>query len=434
MKEAVAFLKVKFPEILCALLILTFFTIPPITIGSLPAKAHITDFLLPFVALCLLKKEVFSGFSKKVIIIASVVAFYILFTIIINKTGRYYNNYFEILQVIKLTALFLFFRHYYSHEKHAVYIDVLFGILVILNLFHYFNIFNFNETVMPLFSNEGNRNLTFFGYYKNWNPGPKRMIGTLGNPNYNALLFIFFLIWYAPKKSQSTIHQIFYFIAFCLLIFCQSRTSLVAFSLIYLVNIFLSQIGYKKALLLTGLVIALFFTISKSGILMGSDTKEFKVKDRTRNYLNADMNNISKATSYTARLKIWEKTLTHVKEKPVFGHSPDKQFFYETGNVKHADSEYMLMLFRYGIIGLLGYLALYIYPSIRTLKKMRQYVQAKNMLLLSIAFMTAALMTEPLTNNSICYIYIFTVALFFQRIDPPPNTKIICTPMIKMHK
>jgi len=424
MEKQAILLKTKFPETLCAILILTLFTIPPIAFGNFPAKVQITDMLLPFVALCLFTKEIFLGFSKKVVILASLVASYILFTIIINKTGSYYNNYFEIFHVIKLTLLFLFFRHYYSHEKHAVYVDILFGIVVILNLLHFFNLFNFNETVIPLFSGEGNRNLAFFGYYTNGYPGPKRMIGTLGNPNYNALLFIFFLIWYAPKKEQSTVHQILYYVAFCLLIFCQSRTSLVCFSLIYVVNIFLSKVGYKKTLFQTGLLIVLFFSISKSGILMGSDTKEFKVKDRTLNYINADIGDILDANSVTARWKIWEKTLNHVKEKPVFGHSPDKQFFHKTGDVKHTDSEYLLMLFRYGIIGLLGYLALYMYPTVKALRNLRRSEQARNVILLSVAFMASALMNEPLTNNSTCYIYVFIVALFFQSIYPTSNTKI----------
>jgi len=267
---------------------------------------------------------------------------------------------------------------------------------------------------MPLFAGKSNRNLLFFGLYSNGLPGPKRMIGTLGNPNYNAILFIFFLIWYAPKKNQSITHQLFYFIAFCLLIFCQSRTSLICFSLIYIANIFLSRVGYKKILLQTGIIISLFFIISNSGILVGKESN-----NKNLNYLNTDLDDLYDIRSLKIRIEMWEKALHYVKEKPVFGHSPDKQFFYETGTIKYIDGEYILMLFRYGIIGFLGYLALYIYPSIKALKNIRQSIQAKNMILLSIAFMTSALMNEPLTNNMTCYLYVIITALFFQFVYPP---------------
>jgi len=422
MNENLLKIKQKFPEILCSIVLLTLFTTPQFSIGFC-FKIHFSDLLLPFIIISLFRKGFFSCFTKKIVIISVIVSLYITFTIIINKTWNSYNNFYEIYHTLKLVFLLLFFRQYYAHQKHAKYIDIAFGIIVIINLLHFFNIFNFNEIVMPVYAGEGNRNLLFFGYYFiEGTPGPKRMIGTLGNPNYNALLFIFFIIWYAIKNNQSVRHKIFYYIAFCLLLFCQSRTTLICFLFVYFANIFLSKVEYKKILLQSGIVLILFFGIMKSGVLVNTVSNDsLKTADKSLNYINADIDNYLEATSFTARLNNWKIILQKVKEKQIFGHSPDKQNYYNSSVMKKTDNEYILMLYRYGIIGLLAYLSLFLYPGLKAFRY-RYHIEARNVILLFIAFGISAFMNEPLTNHTICNIYIFIVAIFFQFIDRQPKT------------
>ena len=75
---------------------------------------------------------------------------------------------------------------------------------------------------------------------------------------------------------------------------------------------------------------------------------------------------LEKITSLTIRFDIWLMLIEMVKDKWIIGLGPYKEFFY--GNALHADSEYVLNYFRYGISGFVLYSSLLLYPIVSALK------------------------------------------------------------------
>lgn len=109
-----------------------------------------------------------------------------------------------------------------------------------------------------------------------------------------------------------------------------------------------------------------------------------------------------KSHSWSERIQIWKQLLLMVKDHPLFGYGPNKNFFYE--NNLFSENEYILMLWRYGIVGLMAYLSLYLYPIFRAFKKLKENVAARQTFMIAVAFMTAALTNNPISSVKLALI------------------------------
>ena len=263
---------------------------------------------------------------------------------------------------------------------------------------------------MPIYCGEENHNLMFFGLNSAGMSDTKRMLGTMGNPNNNGIVFLFFCMLYAADKTWKTKNIIFFFIAIIMLIACQSRTTLIAFFCMIFANYIFSKIPIKLKIIQIFSIISLVIIITNINVILGF----LNIKDpfTSSKYLSTLVDNKAfESYSWEKRLEVWSSLSKKSLEKPILGHSPDKEFFYK--NKIYADNEYILVLYRYGIIGLLLYLLILTVPPYHAFRLARSNIEAKNAIMISIIFAVSAITNAPFNNSIIVFFYIFTIANFY---------------------
>lgn len=341
-------------------------------------------------------------------------AVFVLFVILINPNKAHLTEYFEIYKILKYGTIYTFSIYYFSTSKHLKkvneFIIISFLILVVFNLLHYFDVFNFNKNVTILYDSDG-RDVQFFGLNSLGLPGPKRMIGTMGNPNDNSILFLFYFVYFQSissevKKKKITIYKIFYFIAFLMIVMCQSRTGLIAALFVFCTGFLLRNkkeekiIKYLFDLIIFTLLIVLLFVFEKnSGV----------------NYLgNTNIIEFDENASVRGRFEVWSYLLEMWSQKPLFGYGPNKEFMY--ANSIYPENEYIFYLWRFGIIGLVFYLLLMFFPAIKFLKN-----KPENRLLIytTILISVVALTNNPYSNPKfliiIALIVGYCVSLYYRK-------------------
>ncbi len=411
----------------CCIILIPIF--PHINIPGLSFHLDISDILCPIAVIFILINNYVRHNIKPIIAIA-IASAYILITIFINGQQKILNNYFEIYDILKLLVFFLFFKgHLHNLPKGdkvlPTIIDTTFIILLVFNLFHLFNIFYFNETIMPIYCGYDSCHLIGFGHNSIGGPAPKRLLGTLGNPNNNAILFLFFLIYYSPQKKWSKHNIIYFFLALIPFFCCQSRTSIVAFIIMIIVNYIFIRIKLSKMLLQVISIISVAVILNISLTLESKYYESlnpldpdnplmqdgFMIEGESMDYtISLFDGRAIKSNSFNERLKIWSELINMWKQKPLFGHSPNKNFFYD--NHIYAENEYVLVLWRYGILGLLAYLIFYIIPIYKCHKQW-QSNYARLLTLTIIILAISALMNCPMSNTKLSVIAILFYAAFY---------------------
>jgi len=393
--------------------LLLYFWLPPIAIGNyLSFKFQITDLLLPFILYYLLIRPNVWQESKRAVFIGSSIAIYIAFTILINPGAHTLNNFFECYDVLKLTCYFLFIKCYFRVEKINLWVDIACLFLLVFNVFHFFNIFDFNHTIMPIYSDSENTYLLFFGVDPWGAPWAKRMIGTMSNPNLNAILFLFFFIWYAPCPQWGWKKALFFLLVTSAILLCQSRSGIIICIILFIINYFFAKIPYRELLIQLG-SIAAFIGIGFLGYHLMNINKEpsNKYNSPIGYVLTLTHTDLRDDPSLNQRFATWHNMIQEIKERPLFGHSPNKQVL--SIQKIYPDNEYISISYKYGLIGLLLYLLFFTLPIIHTLKEARQSQEAKMLLLCSLLFAMAAITSEPIQNHRTALLYIIMLALFY---------------------
>ncbi len=397
-----------FENCLIVFFIFSFLLTPPLHIPLFYFSFQITDFLFPFAVISIIKNKWYKEDNLKVIIFFIAVSVYIFFGILINGQIRVINGYFEIYKVIKIGAFFILFGQQTNFQLIKSTLAVTFICLLIFNILHYYNVFNFNEIVMPIYCGSDNLNLVFFGYDSLGNPATKRMIGTIGNPNNNALIFLLFLILYAPREKWSRKNIVFFFLALIAFIMCQSRTGIIAFICMMIANYIFSKIHWKKILLQSSCIIAMIVLVMNSYVILSFFNINLRGDSSLyiRSLFNADA---FRSNSMKERIRVWTMLLGEAKKKPLFGHSPDKNYFYNNGI--HVDNEYVAVIYKYGIIGLIVYLMIFIAPSLYSFRLARSSLAAKNIILIAVAGMVTALTNYVFFQSQISLFICLLVAM-----------------------
>lgn len=374
------------------IIIISIFLIPPISIPKIWFSIYLSDFFVPIILLILIKNKLlhFNFYSK----LLGLFSFYILLTIVINNRIACISDYFEIFKVIKFGLFIIFFAFIIPKLNYKLLISYIFFITILLNFLHYFNLFNFNKFIEPFYAEE--IHLKFFGLNSLGFPDTKRMLGTMGNPNNNAILFLFFTIFYLPIKNEKLINYSFFFIAYIGLLLCQSRTGLIVFTTIFIINCYIQKYNKKELFfLIIGLI--LLFNISNLNYLLSLFNEQVM---RT-------------SASTMGRLEIWAKLWEMIKLKPIFGYAPYKDYFYS--NNLFSENEYILMTWRYGFIGLLLYLAIVILPIAIYFKKITlTNIDYLKTFLFTFVILITALTNNPLSEPRIILIFAFMLAFIFK--------------------
>lgn len=396
------------------------FFVPDFHIDKIPFTIDINNILLIFTIFFIIKNKWFQEKNLRYFLICGGLCLYIFFTIAINQQLGTINNYFEIYHLFKFFCFYIFFKEVLKKQSLELIFDICFIGLVIFHLFHYFNLFDFNKIIMPLYCGEDSPHLLFFGYNSLGEPASKRALGILGNPNTNAILYIFFIILYAPTQQWKRKNIIFFFVSLSLFLSCQSRTGLIALIIILLINLYFIKISLKKKFLLLSIISCIIVSNLYFPTILQLLHIQIPTQTHSMDYAASLLDTSAlQSNSWTNRLQIWKDLLNMIAEKPIFGHSPNKTFFYE--NHIHTENEYILISWRYGIIGLILYLSLYLKIILNTFKQVNSSIYAKNLLLITIVFAITACTNCPFSQDKLAILFIVFAA--HKNIFPCFNNK-----------
>jgi O-antigen ligase len=398
-----------------ALLFISICCIPDIAIHSSLPKFQLTDFLLPLalIYLWINKVALFTKFNAIVGIYASI----ILLSILVNARYKSIIGYFELYKLFKfLTFTLLIGKIGLSEKVKQIVVYVFYG-LVAFNTFHYFNIFYFNEYVEPFFAID--IHLLTFGFNSIGIADTKRMLGTMGNPNNNAILLLFFVIFFLPRK-QMDIKQLFHFFLSIILLFaCQSRTAFLAILFILALFVIIERLPIKQIATVIGSALLAFFIVGNLYIIDSlvfnkfanlsprqeqyfAQSKNKRILERHKKstkvngtkYLHSlSDSDLQETGSVSDRKKIWKHLWEMIKQKPLFGHAPYKEYFYN--NKLYSENEFILITWRYGFVGLVAYLMLFLYPLYL------YFINRKNLVSHTFLYFTIVILITSLTNNPI---------------------------------
>ncbi|XOV67135.1 MAG: O-antigen ligase family protein [Fluviicola sp.] len=291
-------------------------------------------------------------------------------------------DYFEIYKLAKFSLLILFFTLLDYNRFSAVWFKPIFIGLAIVNLVHFFNLFDINEILTDWY---GGAHREFFGLNSLKEPATKRMIGLSSSPNINAIVFFFFALYFLPLNFDR--NKLYWFLAAILLmLMCQSRTSIVALvSILFIIAILkLSNWKWKQWGIVFGALVGLY--LISWALVTGFFT-----------YTSYSNNVVS--NSAMGRLETWAYLGEMIKESPIIGYGVNKQYFYD--RELYSENEYILMMWRYGVIGLLLYLGMFLTPLWYYFKQRYKSIPLKKGFLFLIIILIVALTNNPYQDKTI---------------------------------
>lgn len=388
-------LQKQFENAVFILLIVSVLLLPKIPISN-TLNLGFEEFIIPIMFIVwLLRRSAVPNRYIHYIVLFSV---YILTTILLNLSFQSVSDYFEIYKMIKYGVIVLFVSNLIICNPKLLYrtFSCVFVILFLINLLHYFNILGFNESIEPYYATS-KIHLDFFGLDSLGNPSVKRMLGTVGNPNINAIVFFFFLAFFLShldsKKSNSA--SWYSMLSIVGVILCQSRTTLIV-AIVALVAIIVFRKFSTKRILQ-------YLTLIGAAVLIS-----FLLSNSKLNYYSNTPINITENNSVKGRFEVWQHLSEMIVQKPFFGYGPYKQYFYQ--NNLYAESELVLYTWRYGFIGLIMYLILILFPLFGNFKLARENIFY---LLMAIGVLISAITNNPLTSPVILVLFAVSVSHFY---------------------
>lgn len=392
---------INFPTILGIFLLFAALCLPSVAISASFPSIHWVDIFLPLIVLlCYLNwsKIQFSKYH----FLPFAMACYVGLTILIQAHTTSVSDYFEIYKWLKFGVLLLFLG-LIDFDQLQKCLPYLFFVLFVLNLLHYYDFPGINQLLEEQYN--GGLQIQFFGKNSLGEPAVKRMVGTMGNPNINALLFTFFSIIFLPIRFNKKRLGLF-LMALTMVFLCQSRTSIVVILvlLIYLAIFHLHSWTRRQWLtIIGGLVLSYLLALMLATSFFKYSAYSSSLLDGTALY----------SGSVRGRFETWALLGQQILEYPIFGHGPYKQYFY--ANRLYAENEYILMAWRYGLIGLLLYILLYLFPFV-------ELVRTKNssfipFVLVILLMLTSALTNNPFTERNIELLFCLALAWAFKSIQ-----------------
>lgn len=361
----------------------------------------IEEILFPIIAIRLM--QMFFLVIDKVVMTALIFAVLILVSILINAHKTSLNEYFEGYKVGKYIIVYLYtlfcFQTFKSFELVHRFVKSLFVVIVIFNLLHYVDAFGFNNSITILYDTNG-IDLQYFGKNSEGGVGAKRMFGTMGNPNMNAILFLFFFSYFnveihqAHKRElEKRMNQVFMIISAILIILCQSRTGLITFAVVYFISWYFRSFSLKDALLEIMIISGFYFLVHLG------DPESVQ-------YVSNTSSNLGENNSVKGRKAMWLYLIEMWKQKPIFGYGPNKNFMYANGI--HPESQYLFYLWRYGVIGCCVFVAWLMVPFVVIRKNFSKYAM---LVFTTIIILITSVMSNPIDNSKIVLIYTIVIGL-----------------------
>ena len=259
------------------------------------------------------------------------------------------NDYFEVLKVIKFFIAVLIISRLNLNKEDLyklLYVIVFsFVISAVIGIMQFYGILGFERITAPYYAMERIYDIH------------NRMMGTFFNPNtYGTALTIGVVIVVALSYYEKNFGRKTGLIAIAVILsftvaLTQSRTAVVvlllAVILLTALNFIKKQFTVKQLLIIIGVFTVLLLAIVS--LLADQILTRFM-----------GLGEIGEDLSWQMRLLAWYLNLTIFSESMVFGWGPAKLI-----HTTIVDSEYILILRRYGIVGFLIYILIYFIPLIR---------------------------------------------------------------------
>ncbi len=376
------------------ILLASLFILPQFSIVESWPKIQVAEILLPILAATILLHQGFFNalkIMKWLFIIIAIYSLIILISIFTNSRMGMIRDYFEIFKLLKYVTIVIFIFLFIEHINFEKTIKYIFCAVLLFNFFHYIDFMGFNSQIQILYGND--IHVLTFGLNSLGEPDTKRILGTSGNPNNNAIIFLFFTIFFFPEKNVHWKKKTLFYLSVLGVLACQSRTGFIAFGVIYLLAIFL----LKYDLIKTGLDLIIFTIMYFFLYLMGDI------------YLSSLAGNILKQGSLQSRIMTWKMLFEMMKFKPFLGWSPYKEFISE---LIFPEGEYVFVAWKYGIIGSLAHLSWLFYTFVTSWKE-RISREGLNLLLYTIVIFITSITNVPLCDQTILLIFAILTGLFF---------------------
>lgn len=313
--------------------------------------------------------------------------------------GRFFvlRDYFEYYKLFKFVMVIAFVCLLLKEEaidgwgKLALPI---FGLLLAFNILNYLNLFSFNKWVMPFYADSAR--LAGFGLDSLGRSAPKRLLGVMGNPNNNAILWSFFAAYFLAAKKNLW-GKLFFLISVTMVMLTGSKTAAIALLAMLLVNWQLQKFSLKSAAVI----------LISAGIML-SAVALFNIS-----YISSLWSTgLESNRSFMTRLEIWDHLAEMIRRSPWIGYGPNKDYFYQ--NNLYSESEYFLMAWRYGIIGLALYLGQVLIPVIHGWRY-RSLQYPKLLILFSVIILLSAFSNNPLTDARFLSLYAMLCGLSYHQ-------------------
>lgn len=353
--------------------------IPDIRIKGIPAFrieqiAVFIYFMYMFFKL-MLKKKVKVRKAKFIYLYAGF-CFIIVLSILVGSLKRVKvlpNDFFELYKVLIYLGIYIITSLTIKSENNRIIVlnFIIFCLLisVIIATQQYFNLFGFNERYVPIIAPTQFRTLV------NNYPYP-RVIGMTSNPNVYAVMpgigaIISWGMYLTMGEKKKLLYMIIFTFGVLMTLsrsgFIFMASGIITFTFLYL---FKSIFNFKTMIegrinlrILKTLILSVFFLIICGFIIL--------------NYLPEELTwrlisgiNIKSDNSFQARLSNWEEHIYYFKMSPLLGVGPDKSVKY----VHAVDSEWILFLKRYGIIGCFYIIFTFSYPFINAKDNTFKYI------------------------------------------------------------
>lgn len=359
--------------------------LPAFTFQPTTPSVHILDLLLPIILCFIVWKKTWKS-MRFYLWIPFVFAGFVLLTIFLNFENVTSSDYFEVYKWLKYGCVFLFFMQIdFSILKRAL--PILFVLICVINALHFFEFPSLNHILQKYYN--GGLQIQFFGKDSQGGPAVKRLVGTMGNPNINAIMFGIFSLFFFPLRFERN-RLTMYFLCILFVFLCQSRTALlVVISMFSYLACVHSNIWTKKQwlVMLSGLTAAFVLAWMFA-------TSFFQYTSYNNSLLDGS---ILESGSARGRWETWKWLGEMILQHPLFGHGPYKHYFY-THHI-YSENEYMIMTWRYGVIGLGLYLSIFIIPFKNMWKRNSdRSIQGSLLILL---MLVSALTNNPFTERNI---------------------------------
>lgn len=258
-----------------------------------------------------------------------------------------FRDAFELVKPLKYYLIVLFIANLNFTEltlkKLMQYFWVFSGLFILAGFLEYLNPGDFKELLLPYAPEK----------VAQARLASQRIMGLFGNPNYTGIFLMMvinlafsFLIFPKNKPRVTVLYLAIFSLAGMVLLLTMSRTALLA-TLISLGYIFFrSLVSYrvskKQVVAVLGVVIIVV------AVFLGLYGEKFLWRFE-------EGVNLGTSTSFQAKLAFWKESLALIKQSPLFGWGPAKGEMTTL-----VDNEYLLIMRRYGLAGLLIYLWLYL--------------------------------------------------------------------------